>query len=61
MEQNRTTNYKFREHEAVVWNGQMARIEDTAVDVTGRNIYLIQTAQHRYHYVYEEDLEVYIG
>ena len=53
--------YKFVEHEAVVWNGQIARVEDTAVDATGRNIYLIQTTSHRYHWVYEKDLEVYIG
>ncbi len=61
MGQIKPPDYKFIEHEAVVWNDQMARVEDRAIDVTGRNVYLIQTASHRYHYVYEEDLERYIG
>lgn len=54
-------DYKFIEHEAVWCEGEIARIEDMAVDANGRHIYLIQTASHRYKYVYEENLEVYIG
>lgn len=55
------TDYKFTEHEAVIWNDQIARVEDRVVDINNKNICLIQTPSHRYHYVYEENLERYIG
>ena len=61
MEEIKTPNYKFQIHDAVWYQEQIARVEDTAADADGRNIYLIQTANHRYFYAYEEDLEVYIG
>lgn len=53
--------FRFDIHDAVWYNDEIARVEDKAVDVKGQNIYLIQTASHRYHYVYEEDLQIYIG
>ena len=61
MEQNRTNNYKFIEHEAVMYEGSIARIEDRAMWHDGRNIYLIQTPNHMFKYVFEENLERYIG
>lgn len=53
-------DYKFIEHEAVWYNDQIARVEDRAVDINNKKVYLIQTTNHRYLYVYEEDLERYI-
>lgn len=53
-------DYKFTEHEAVWYNDQIARVEDRAVDVHNKKVYLIQTTNHCYLYVYEEDLERYI-
>ena len=54
-------NYKYIIHEAVWYGEQIARIEDAAVAPDGRNIYLIQTAKHRYFYAYEDELQEYIG
>lgn len=54
-------DYKFIEHEAVWYNDQIARVEDRAIDINNKKVYLIQTTNHRYLYVYEEDLERYIG
>lgn len=54
-------NYKFIIHEAVWYKNQIARVEDTAVTADGKNIYLVQTANHRYFYAYEEELERYVG
>lgn len=53
-------NYKYSIHDAVWYGEQIARIEDTAVAPDGRNIYLIQTAKHRYFYAYEDELQEYI-
>lgn len=53
--------FKFNIHDAVWYKDMIARIEDTAVDAQGKHIYLIQTSNHIYRYVYEEDLEQYIG
>ena len=57
----KTTNFKFIIHEAVWYNDQIARIEDTATVADGRHIYLIQTTNHRYFYAYEDELQEYIG
>ena len=53
--------FKFSIHDAVWYKDMIARVEDTAVASDGRNIYLIQTAKHRYFYAYEDELQEYIG
>lgn len=56
------TKYKFILHEAVIYQGKIARIEDMAVDKDRKNIYLIQiSATQEYFYAYEDELEQYIG
>ena len=52
---------KYEIHDAVWYKDHIARIEDSGVDANNKRLYLIQTANHYYYYVYEEDLEVYIG
>ena len=53
---------KFIIHDAVWFNDQVARIEDiVGVSQDDEIMYMIQTSNHRYHYVCEKDLEVYIG
>ena len=53
---------KFIIHDAVWFNDQVARVEDiVGVSSDDEIMYMIQTSSHRYHYVREKDLEVYIG
>ena len=59
MENN--IDFKFAIHDAVWYGEQIARVEETAVVADGRHIYLIQTANHRYFYAYEDELQEYIG
>ena len=54
-------NFKYIIHEAVWYKDKVARIEDTATDAQGRNVYLIQTSNHYYFYVFEGELKQYIG
>ena len=61
MVEIRHPEFKFKVEDAVVWEGKMAKVEECHFDGAGKNVYLIQTANHLYHYVYEENLEVYIG
>lgn len=61
MEIDTKVDYKFIEHEAVWFGDQIARVEDRAVDINGRNVYLIQTTNHICRWVEEKDLGVYIG
>mgnify|MGYP003292620549 CR=1 FL=1 len=53
-------DWTFAEGEAVTYKGQMARIEDRAVDAYGVENYLIQTVNHRYFVARVEDLERYV-
>ena len=59
MEEKR--EFKFKIHEAVWYKDNVARVEDTAFVPDGRNIYLVQTANHFYFYAYEDELQEYIG
>ena len=54
-------NFKFKMHDAIVYNGMIGRIEDTAIDGNDREMYLIRLANHHYHWVEVNELEVYIG
>lgn len=54
-------DWKFEIHDAVWYNDLIGRIEDRAIDVQGREVYLIQLTNHHYHWVPVENLEVYIG
>ena len=53
--------FKFEIHDAVWYGDRIGRIEDRAIDGKGEEIYLVQLSNHHYHWVYEKDLEVYIG
>ena len=55
------TDWKFEIHDAVWYNDRIGRIEDRAIDVQGREVYLIQLTNHHYHWVPVENLEGYIG
>lgn len=53
---------KFIIHEAVLYKGQIARIEDyLGVDAERENLYLVQFPNHMYRCIKESDLEVYVG
>lgn len=52
---------KFIFHQAVVYNDIIARVEEINLWHDGRTIYLIQTCDHKYKYIFEEDLQDYIG
>ena len=54
-------DYKFDIHTAVMYEGKIARVEDRAVKENGNEVYLIQTANHRYYWVDETELEEYVG
>jgi hypothetical protein len=41
--------------------GILFKVEDTAVDAKGNNIYLLRELFYRYNYQYEQDLEEFHG
>ena len=55
------TDWKFEIHDAVWYNNLIGRIEDRAIDIKNQEVYLVQLANHLYHWVPVEYLEVYIG
>lgn len=55
------TDWKFEIHDAVWYNDRVGRIEDRAIDIKNQEVYLVQLANHHYHWVPVEYLEVYIG
>ena len=54
-------NFKFDIHDAIIYNDMIGRVEDRGLDSENKEVYLIQLANHHYHWVYGKDLEVYIG
>ena len=54
-------DFKFKIHDAIVYNDMIGRIEDRALDSENKEMYLIRLANHHYHWVEAKDLEVYIG
>ena len=56
-----TQSHKFEIKDAVWYGEHIGRVEDIGVDAQGRLLYLVQLSNHRCHWVYEENLEVYIG
>ena len=53
--------WKFEIHDAVWFGDRIGRVEDHAVDKDDKEIYLIQLSNHRYMWIYEKDLQEYIG
>ena len=54
--------YKFEVGQIVMGaEGRLLKVEDTAVDAKGNNIYLLRELFYRYGYQYEQDLEEFHG
>ena len=54
--------YKFEVGQIVIGaEGRLFKVEDTAVDAKGNNIYLLRELFYRYGYQYEQDLEEFHG
>lgn len=54
-------DWTYQIRDAVVYEDKMGRIEDRAVDANDNEVYLVQLANHRYHWIPVENLERYIG
>ena len=54
-------DFKFDIHDAIMYNDMIGRVEDRAIDNFDREMYLIRLANHHYHWVEVNELEVYIG
>ena len=52
--------YKFQINDIVIYNEELVQIEDTAIDIKGRNIYLIRTKSNKYYWMYEDNLERWV-
>ena len=52
---------KFIIHEAVLYDGKIARVEEIAVAADGEYLYLVQFTNHFYKWIPEQQLERYIG
>lgn len=55
------SDFKFIIHEAVWYKDNIARIEKQEITKDNDKVYLIQTSNHHYLYVKENELERYIG
>ena len=53
--------WKFEIHDAVWYRDYIGRIEDHAIDIKGKEVYLIQLTNHRYLWVEVNELQEYIG
>ena len=53
--------FKYNIHDAVWYGDYIGRVEDHAIDIKGREVYLIQLTNHRYFWVEVNELQEYIG
>lgn len=55
------TDWVYQIHDAIIYEDRIGRVEDRAIDVLDREVYLVQLVNHHYHWVPAENLERYIG
>ena len=53
--------FRYKVNDAVWYRGRVGRIEDAAIDATGREVYLVQLTNHQYRWANIEDLKEYLG